>query len=335
MGSRRLSQRQRERIAKIQERRRNRLADRVENALDEIDETTALEGQVIVQHGQSSLVRDETGQTILCSTRRNIGKPVCGDRVVLHRTAEDHGIISALLARHTVLSRPDYSGRDKALAANISQLVIVIAVEPEPHDYLVDQYLIAAESIGVKAVILLNKSDLLDSTADAGKSIDSLLKRYADIGYETIRISSKVQGGVEPLLTALYNETSILVGQSGVGKSSLAKKLLPENDIEIGAISEITGRGKHTTSASTLYQLPFGGQLIDSPGVRSFRLSEPNKEILENGFRDIKPYLGRCKFNNCSHRHEPGCALREAFENGKIRPERFNNFLHMLSTLVG
>jgi ribosome biogenesis GTPase len=328
--ARRLTDRQKERIQKIQERRRQRLEERAEATLEESDDQP-LEGCIIARHGANLAVSDSDDRIHLCLSRQNLGHPVCGDRVVWHATENGHGVITALLPRTTELSRPDYSGREKPLAANITHLVIVLAPEPEPSEYLIDQYLVAAEKIGVKVLIALNKIDLLDEKQ--ASIMSRRLTVYEKIGYRVVAISAKQIDGLTPLIEQLQGETNILVGQSGVGKSSLIKALLPSLEIQIGRLSEATGLGRHTTSATTCYKLPEGGDLIDSPGVRSFRLGAIDPKQLEWGFREFRPYLGHCKFSDCSHLVEPGCALKQAVTDGKINQQRFDNCLHIRKNL--
>jgi ribosome biogenesis GTPase len=240
-------------------------------------------------------------------------------------------VVSALLPRSSILSRPDYSGREKPLAANLTQLVIVLAPRPAPSGYLLDQYLVTAELIRVKPLIAINKIDLLE-----GDGLESFLgdfAHYAAIGYLLVGVSAKREHGLDQLIERLKHETSILVGQSGVGKSSLINALLPDLEVETGRLSKATGLGRHTTSTATLYKLPQGGELIDSPGVRSFRLTELTREELELGFPEFQPYLGRCRFHNCSHDHEPDCAIRTAVAAGEIAPQRLANFLRLSQTL--
>lgn len=331
MAQRRLTKRQKERIRHIQEKRRRRLSGHKEHGLEQSGEATPREGRVVTRHGRNLLVADQEGKLILCQFRQNIGHAVCGDRVVWHPTGAQGGVVTALLERESVLARPDYSGREKALAANISQLVVVIAPEPEPSEYLLDQYLITAETIGISAIITLNKSDQL-STADS----EALMQRFAvyeKIGYPVIPISARREHGLDPLIERLRQQTSILVGQSGVGKSSLVKALLPNQEIQIGRLSEATGLGRHTTSTTTCYDLPQGGYLIDSPGVRSFRLVKLTREQLERGFREFEPFLGHCQFRDCRHEQEPGCGLKEAVERGEVDRRRWENFLHLAENL--
>lgn len=329
MPKRRLSARQIERIRAIQERRRERLATRPEVALAELDaDTEPEEGRIVVRHGANLAVEDAREQIIHCLCRQNIGHPVCGDRVVWQRIADGQGVVTAILPRSSVLSRPDYGGHDKPLAANLTQLVILIAPEPEPSGYLVDQYLVAAETIGVEALIVGNKMDLLAGEARA--SFQQRFERYPMIGYRTFWTSVRDPDSIRELTAALAGHTSVLVGQSGVGKSSLVKALLPDREIQIGRLSKATGLGRHTTSAATCYRLPGDGALIDSPGVRSFRLGKVEREALEVGFREFQPYVGHCRFANCRHDHEPDCAIRQAVADGAIAEERLANFQHLL-----
>ncbi len=327
MPKRRLSDRQIDRIGKIQERRRRRLEERAQVAISGSSEAQPQEGLVVVCHGGSLAVEGVDGRIHHCLARQNIGHPVCGDRVVWQATGQDDGVVTAILDRHTVLSRPDYSGRDKPLAANLTHLVVLLAPEPEPSEYLVEQFLVAAELMGVGAMIAFNKVDLLDPQGLA--DYRSRLTRYQDIGYPTVWISLVEGNGLATLTDSLAGETSILVGQSGVGKSSLVKALLPDIDIQIGRLSKTTGLGRHTTSAATCYRLPAGGRLIDSPGVRSFRLGNIDPTDLQRGFRELAPLIGCCRFGDCSHHQEPGCALKEAVRDGRVHPERLANFRHL------
>ncbi|MBV5307793.1 ribosome small subunit-dependent GTPase A [Chromatium okenii] len=328
MTKRRLSERQLERIRAIQERRRSR----VETRPDTIPADTELigepeTGRVMVRYGANLAVEDMAGQLVHCLVRRNIGQPVCGDCVVWQRIADAQGVVTALLPRSTVLSRPDFNNQPKALAVNLSQLIVLIAPEPEPSSYLIDQYLVAAELIGVEAILVGNKMDLLNPPARA--AFERRFAHYSAIGYRTFWTTLHDLSTLAALIAALANHTSVLVGQSGVGKSSLVKILLPDLAIQIGQLSAATGLGRHTTSATTCYRLPDNGRLIDSPGVRSFRLGAISRDELQQGFREFQPYLGRCRFADCHHDHEPDCAIRDAVTAGVIAPERLTNFQHL------
>ena len=334
MSRRKLSQRQIERIGRLQDQRRERLAQRVE---EQLADTPAAgeprEGRVLVRHGARLAVDlDQGGGTPhLCQIRQNIGHPVCGDRVVWQPLGPGAGVVTALLPRSTTLARPNLYGQDKALAANLSQLVVVVAPLPEPVEYLLDQYLVAAERIGLGALIALNKMDLLEP--DGQVQFKQRFARYERIGYPMLTLSARWERGLIPLERALAQQASILVGQSGVGKSSLIKALLPDLEIQTNRLSEATGLGRHTTSTATWYALPQGGALVDSPGVRSFRLGPIGIRDLELGYRECRALAGGCQFGDCHHDQEPGCALKAAVSDGRVAPERLASFRHMAARL--
>lgn len=329
MARRRLSKQQQLRVARLHEARKQRAAESAEQALTSTSTDKQFTGQVIVRHGRSLLLRTNDGRQVHAMFRANLGEVVCGDEVLWQATDDGKGVVVALLPRTSALSRPDYSGQDKALAANITQLIVVLAVRPEPTGYLLDQYLVATERIGVSGLVCLNKIDLLDGPMRA--DFRQRFAHYEDIGYPVIEISAKTDHGLDPLHTHLQGQTSILVGQSGVGKSSLTNALIPRQNVLEGSLSGATGLGRHTTSAATLYELDNGGRLIDSPGVRSFRLGELGREELERGFREFLPYLDACRFHNCAHLAEPGCAVVDAVERGKIHPSRLESYRHLAS----
>ncbi len=327
MARRKLTQKQKEHIQRIQEKRRERLTERASATLVQYEEDVPIEGRVVAKHGQNLAVADSEGNIYHCLSRQNIGHIVCGDRVVWQATEPGHGVVTTRLERTSVLARPDYSGRKKPLAANLTLLVIVVAPEPAPSEYLLDQYLVTAETIGVPALIAINKIDLI--TGESGEQFNQRIQLYQDIGYPVARICAHTKHGLDPMIERLRDETSILVGQSGVGKSSIINALLPDLDLQVGRLSKTTKLGRHTTSASTCYSLPTGGELIDSPGVRSFRLLRLSRRQLEHGFKEFRPFSGHCQFNDCKHLHEPGCAIKQAVARGDISQQRLDNFLHL------
>lgn len=288
-------------------------------------------GLVLAHYGQASLVETGNGDVLRCSTRKNLPRTVCGDRVHWQASNPREGVITAVLERDTVLARPDQSGRSRAIAANIDQVIVVIASKPSCEYGMLDRYLAAAELIGASPVIVLNKADLLD--ADSRSKLEQRLAVYPAIGYPLIFTSTRSADGLKDLHEHLKGHISILVGQSGVGKSSLVQALLPDLDIRTGSLSQVTGLGRHTTTVAMLYHVPGGGDLIDSPGVRDFTLSKVAPELLEKGFPEFAPYLGQCRFHNCRHLVEPGCAVHNAARDGAISPLRLENYRELVKAM--
>jgi ribosome biogenesis GTPase / thiamine phosphate phosphatase len=290
-------------------------------------------GLVLVNYGKSVLVEDAAGCLHRCVVRRNLRQIVSGDRVAWEPVGAREGVINAIESRHTVLQRADNANRTRALAANIDQILIVVAPQPAHDAFLIDRYLVAAELAGATPLVVVNKSDLLDPrVADAPTDE---LREYASIGYGFLFMSTRENTGIDRLAQTLISRTSILVGQSGVGKSSLIKRLLPERDIQIGKLSDASGQGRHTTTTTTLYHLPQGGDLIDSPGVRDFRLGETAPANLARGFREFRPYLGLCRFQDCRHLSEPGCAVKIAMRKGAISERRLASYTQLANGRIG
>jgi ribosome biogenesis GTPase len=285
-------------------------------------------GLVLAHYGQASLVESGTGDVIRCATRKNLPRTVCGDRVRWEATNPREGIITRVLERNTSLVRPDHNKKERVVAANIDQVVVVIASKPSFEYGMLDRYLAAAELIGATPVILLNKADLLD--ADSRAKLEQRLSVYREIGYPLLFTSTRSNAALVELHQQLKAHTSILVGQSGVGKSSLVQALLPDLDIRIGTLSQVTGLGRHTTTVAMLYHLPDGGNLIDSPGVRDFTLGSVEVAMLASGFREFTPYLGQCRFHNCRHLSEPGCAVQDAARAGTISKRRLENYQQLV-----
>ena len=287
-------------------------------------------GLVIVNYGKSMLVENSDGRLHRCVARRNLDTIVSGDCINWEPTGDGKGVITSIEPRHSILTCTDIADRSRPLAANIDQIMIVAAPEPELDEFLIDKYTIAAELTGTIPCIVINKADLVDT--DMRGELESRLDDYAAIGYRVIFTSALQGDGLESLADQLQDKTSILVGQSGTGKSSLIKRLLPDLDIAIGKLSDASGQGRHTTTTTTMYHLPHGGDLIDSPGVRDFRLGQVEPGTLAGGFREFHALPGQCKFNNCRHLLEPECAVINAAVNGSISRRRLESYRQLLAT---
>ena len=341
MAKRRLNKRQQWRIEKIQKERASRAA-RKEKVVQEQAEAGELgaeqEGLVIAHFGQQldieALEGEDAGQVFRCFVRANIDSLVTGDKVIWRPGKSETGVIVARCERDNLLQRPDNFGALKPVAANIDHIILVIAPEPEPHDNLIDRYLVASETADIPAVILLNKTDLIGE--HNREHIDTLMARYQKLGYQVVRTSAAhSQNAPAPEVEALVrDQTSVFVGQSGVGKSSIIQTLLPDEYLRVGAVSQSTGKGVHTTTTAKLFHLPMGGALIDSPGIREFGLWHMTPQELEYGFREIRPLIGLCKFRNCRHMGDPGCALDAAAEAGEISPQRLKSFHRILHDMA-
>ncbi len=326
MAKRKLSKQQQRRIASQQE-------NKIQDDKLQLDESSTQTARVISHHGRQLYAETENFEKIKCKIRQNLGDIACGDYVLLQQalnaTGESQNVVIAVKERTNLLVKTGFAGAIKPVAANIGQLVIVTALLPRPNPYLIDRYLTSAENLPAKALIVINKIDLLD---DETKIVaDELTKLYESIGYHVICTSIKQNIGIDELSQALSNTTSILVGLSGVGKSSLVKAILPKEEIKIGETSKSTGEGKHTTTVSALYHLKDNGIIIDSPGVRDFTPINKTQEEITHGFIDVRKFNGACKFANCSHQNEPGCAMKEAVKNGDLNPQRFNNYLRLVA----
>jgi ribosome biogenesis GTPase len=335
MTKRKLNRRQAWRVEKIQEERRKRAGKKdasTEAILGSGELGPEQEGLVTAHFGTQIEVENIDGTRQRCHMRANLSSLVTGDRVVWC-AGEPIGVVVAQLERESELLRPDPYGSMKPVAANIDQIIIVVAPLPEPHANLIDRYLVAAECVDIPPLILLNKSDLVND--DNHAAIEQLLATYPQLDYPVLRASCKQDDGLNALHEVLAGRVSIFVGQSGVGKSSLVNRLLPDANARIGPLSEARGEGTHTTTTAELFHLQGGGSLIDSPGIREFGLWHMEREQVENGFREFHPLLGHCKFRDCIHEQEPGCALLSAVENGQISESRLKSYRYIVSTLQG
>ncbi|MFY0991487.1 small ribosomal subunit biogenesis GTPase RsgA [Halomonas sp. C05BenzN] len=336
MSKRKLSRQQRWRIEKIQAeraRRAEQLDARDADRLAAGEYGPEQPGRVIAHFGRTLDIAPEgDGAAVRCHLRANLEGLVTGDRVIWRGARDGSGVVVARAERHNVLERPDARGQLKPVAANIDQILIVFAVEPAPHANLIDRYLVAAEATGIPPVLVLNKIDLLP---EDGGELRELLSRYEALGYPVVTTTTAYEDGLAALHERLAGRTSVFVGQSGVGKSSLIGCLLPGEELRIGALSKDSRKGTHTTTTARLYRLPAadGGELIDSPGIREFGLVHLDEQQVTEGFIEFRQYLGHCRFRDCRHRLEPGCALLAAVERGEIHPERFASYRRIVDSL--
>jgi ribosome biogenesis GTPase len=256
-------------------------------------------------------------------------RPVCGDYVIAEPILnEPEWLITSICTRTNELTRPDSRGRKEVLAANLTCVVVMAAAEPKPDWYVVDRYLAAAEIMGAEGVVVFNKTDLRDSTEQA----QIVLEEYARTGYPVLQCSAKNGSSMDKLPSLLQGKTTIIVGQSGVGKSSVINHLILEASQRTAELSDSTGEGKHTTVNSVLWNLPGGGAVIDSPGVRDYAPTIDNVRDVNHGFREIYELSQQCRFANCAHIREPNCAVKEAAENGEISARRYESYKRLMST---
>jgi ribosome biogenesis GTPase len=335
MSKRKLTRRQAWRVQKIQKERLSRAKSREQSAAHML-EGQALgpeqTGRVVAHYGANLDVENAEGKVHHCLTRANLPRLVCGDHVIWQATGENLGVITSLIPRTNLLARPDSHQQLKPVAANIDQMLIVAAPQPALDEDLINRYLVAAELTTITPIIVVNKTDLL--TAQEKLALQKQLAVYAQIGYSIIYTSTKQKHGLDDLIQHLVNKTSIFVGQSGVGKSSLIKTFVPDSSIRIGELSQATGLGKHTTSVTVLYHLPVGGSIIDSPGVREFGLGHVSQAQVTEGFVEFKTFKGQCKFKDCTHQHEPGCVIKHAVETRQITQQRFESYLRIVKNLT-
>ncbi len=280
-------------------------------------------GLVVAHFGQQVLVEPPDRHRLFrCLLRPNDDPLAVGDRVLWCPgiTVESPGRIASLLPRSSLLTRPHRQAHAKPVAANVDQLLVVMAALPEPSCRLIDQFLIAAQACSLTAILILNKMDLLDAAQR------NLLDVYEQLGYHCVFTQAN-QSVLNALPLLLQHTSSILLGPSGVGKSSLINALIPDAAQQIRAVSERSGLGQHTTTTARLFHLNGEALLIDAPGIREFSLDLYSKNQIIEGYKEIAPLIGHCRFRNCQHLQEPGCALKEALANGQIHPSRFKNFM--------
>ena len=278
-----------------------------------------MQGLVVAAFGKRYQVELQDKTRISCVTRGKKTDLACGDKVTIKLTDKAEGVVEACLERSSILYRSS-TIKSKTIATNVTQIIIVLATQPSFYEALLNRCLVAAEAAKIKPLIVLNKCDL----GDAGDA-KLKLKLYEDLGYDVLYLSAKQD--IRALWAYLANQQSVLVGQSGMGKSTIINALLPDQNVRTQVMSEALDSGKHTTTAAHLYHLDALGfddnsSLIDSPGLQEFGLNHLSQTDLELAFIEFRPYLGKCRFNNCKHTHEPDCAVTAAVDNGKISSTR-------------
>lgn len=288
------------------------------------------QGLVVASYGKRYEVELADKSRISCVTRGKKNDLACGDHVMIKMTATAEGVVESSLPRTSLLYRSN-AIKSKILASNVTQIVIVLATQPSFYEALLNRCLIAAEAANIAPLIVLNKCDLPD--IDNAKS---KLTLYSDLGYQVVHLSALED--IHIIKQYLANHQSVLVGQSGMGKSTIINSLLPNVNVRTQEISTVLDSGKHTTTATHLYHLDELGlaepsSLIDSPGLQEFGLNHLSNEQIELAFKEFRPFLGKCRFNNCSHSHEPDCAVLNAVKAEKISPIRLGFYQQLSSEL--
>lgn len=273
-----------------------------------------LTAQIITSFGRRFMVRTHAGKTYEATTRKKRVDFACGDEVHISHINQQQAVIEDYLPRRSLLYRQDAT-RSKLIAANVTLMLIVLAAVPTPSELLLQRALLAVEAADILPLIVLNKADLPQNKLWLEK-----LAFYQSLGYQVINISALYN--VAELRQYLQGERAILLGQSGMGKSTLTNALLGNEQARVGDISAALDSGRHTTTHAQLYDLDAHSQLIDSPGLQAFGLHHLSVSNLLHYFPDMRQYIGECRFHNCTHRQEPGCALKQAAADGKLKPER-------------
>jgi ribosome biogenesis GTPase len=283
---------------------------------------------VIATYSRRMRLRLTSGHEVDARIKGKKIKPVCGDRVTAEPIdGETDWLIVEIADRRNELTRPNMRGQVEVLAANLDYLVVVAAAEPKPDWYIVDRYLCAAELMHIDAAVVYNKTDLESGVSAAADE----LSNYQSIGYAVVNCSATDGTGLGTLLQILEDRCAIIVGQSGVGKSSIINQLTGDPSQKTSNVSEKTGEGRHTTVNSAMIILPGGANVIDSPGVRDYAPALESSTIAALGFREITAAAQSCRFANCQHLREPGCAVKIGVDEGAISSRRYESYKRIIN----
>jgi ribosome biogenesis GTPase len=294
--------------------------------------TRAERGLVLAHYGDHIEVESAGEDIFTCSFRQNLPPVVVGDMVVFERDQADpsKAVLLTHEPRHTLMSRRNKQGEEKIIAANVDQVFIVVASEPKRAEEVLDRYLVMTALQKLSSIIIFNKIDLLTAEELAIKK--STYALYQEIGFPVLFLSEKEETDRQELSGLLQHKSSVFVGLSGVGKSSLIQSLLPDETLRVGdlSVSGQTQMGRHTTSTARLYHLPEGGDIIDSPGIREFAMQNLSQSEIEQGFPEFHAHLDACQFRNCQHLHEPRCGILHALERKEISAARYESYMRIL-----
>ncbi len=298
------------------------------------------EGVVIKSTGSWYEVRNDSGEVVLCRLRGKIRldgirttNPISvGDKVLYEKeNNKDTCVINKILPRHNVIVRKsvNLSKASHIIASNIDQAILVATIaQPRTSTGFIDRFLVTAEAYHIPTTIVFNKCDLYDE--EQMSQAEELISTFENIGYKSFMISAKTGYRCDELKEIMKDKVSLFSGHSGVGKSALVNRLDPNLNVRVGEISDVHEKGKHTTTFSQMFPLSFGGYIIDSPGIKEFGLYDMEKETLAQRFPEMRNLMHECKFSNCTHLHEPHCAIKDAVENNVIADWRYNDYCSMM-----
>jgi ribosome biogenesis GTPase len=299
------------------------------------DDAAAVPARVIESFGRRVTVATRDGKIMPAELFGRRISCVCGDEVAIRLPSQSSGDVAKVVTvepRRTAFARTDSRGRAEPLAANVSLIAVIIAPEPQPDPYIADRYLAGAALAGVTGIVVVNKSELPSArTAE----FESLVREYESAQYDVVRLSAHLAETVAPLKARLADTVAMLVGQSGVGKSTLTNALAPESSRPTRTISAATGEGRHTTVSTALFRIPGSGELIDSPGVRDYAPPPVDDANVQVGWPEILALTPQCRFNNCLHLREPGCAVTEAVAANRLSPRRYESYKRLINIMRG